>query len=153
MRNVRGVTLVELLTVISIVGVLSAVAVPAFKSMTLNGHADRLSQELQLDITFARNAALSSAKTVKMTPKTSWYKGWEIKEGATMLREKGKDKDLAANGEISSSITELQFDNQGRAKLTGGSKISIAVAGCTGNRKREIHINSIGQIIVVNQSC
>ncbi|MEN9463835.1 MAG: hypothetical protein RL217_16 [Pseudomonadota bacterium] len=153
MYKIRGVTLVELLTVISIIGVLTVVGIPAFKTMTSNRQADRLSQELQLDLAYARNAALTSAKTVKMKPKSSWSKGWEIKEGSTMLREKGANKDIANAGEISSSITEIQFDNRGQATVAGGSKFSVSVSGCSGNRKRDIHINSIGQLIVVNQSC
>lgn len=172
MRYQRAITLVELLIVISIIGVLGAVSAPALRSMNSNSHSDRLSQELQLDLSYARNQALTSAKLVNVKPLTAgWHQGWTINQtetdgSSTLLRQKGQNQALAKSGELTSTFTSsafLVFDQQGRAlKASGGSNtastgtlgsFTVNVKGCSGNRKRVININYIGQIVTVSSPC
>lgn len=152
----RGVTLIELMVVIAIAAILYAVGTPSLQQFTLNRAADRLTQELQLDLAFARNQAITLNQPVTVAPNNnSWSQGWIIRQGTLVIREKGSAANPVADaGVISSTYTTaapLQFDAQGRAQTTGS--FTIDVPGCSGNRERVVSINFIGQLVTEELLC
>lgn len=161
MKKTYGVTLIELMVVLSIAAILLSVAVPSMQTFTLNRQADRLTQELQLDLSYARNHAITKATTVTVAPlNDNWSTGWTIEQGALLLRQRGEvSRPIADNGVITSTFTQalpLRFDPQGRAISAGLNTIgtiSIDVPGCVGPRERTISINFIGQIVIQEANC
>src|SRR5690554_3232759 len=152
-----GFSLLELMVTLTIAGILAAIAVPTMQSIITNRHADKLASELQLDIMYARNQALSVSKAVTMKPlSNSWDNGWVIEQDGNTIRQKGSASNPIAKktGEITSTYTTatpLTFDKKGQSAATG--TFTINVADCTGNRKRTLQINSIGQLMTTNASC
>jgi type IV fimbrial biogenesis protein FimT len=87
-RMQHGTTLVELLTVVSIVGILLAIGVPSYKYVTT---ANRVSAEvnaLLADMQFARSEAVKEGQMVTVCPSagqaqcdansTTWQNGWIV---------------------------------------------------------------------------
>ena len=161
MRHLRGVTLVELMVVVAVAAVLAMAAIPSMQTFTLNRQADRLTQELQLDLMYARNQAITQAQAVTVFPQSDgWHSGWRISQNSQIIREKGSNSSpIADSGVVTSTFTSaapLTFDNQGRVVSNGTTTIgtfTIDVPDCTGNRKRTITINFIGQIVTVESPC
>lgn len=151
----RGVTLIELMVVIAIAAILYAVGTPSLQQFTLNRTADRLAQELQLDLAFARNQAITLNQEVRVEPNNNWSRGWIIRQNNRVIREKGSaNNPMAEAGVITSmftAATPLRFDPQGRAQPTGS--FTIDVPGCSGNRERLININFIGQLVTQELLC
>lgn len=154
----QGFTLLELMFTIAVAAILAAIAVPSLQQIIINRHADRLANELQIDIMYARNQALSLNQEVTIKPLTGgWDTGWVIKQNNNIIRQKGSAAAPMAKeaGEITStdftSTDLLTFDKQGRAKAAGS--ITVKVAKCKGDRVREIKVNYIGQLQVVNSAC
>lgn len=88
----QGFTLIELMVVVTLVAVLSAIAVPSFRDLLLNQRLAASTSEFVAALSMARAEALKRSQTVTLTPRTinDWNSGWEIKstvEGvATTLR-------------------------------------------------------------------
>ena len=162
-KTQAGFTLLELMVTLSIAAILAAIAVPAMQSITINRHADKLANELQIDIMYARNQALSLSQEVTIKPLTGgWDTGWIITQNGNTIRQKGSTSAPMAKktGEITSTFTAakpLVFDKKGKvsnpsSSATAGS-FDINVAKCTGNRKRTLQLNYIGQLQTTNKPC
>lgn len=88
----RGFTLIELMVVVTLVAVLSAIAVPGFRDLLLNQRLAASTSEFVAALSLTRTEALKRSQTVTLTPKTKkdWSSGWEVKTAvggvATTLR-------------------------------------------------------------------
>lgn len=76
-----GFTLVELMVVVSLVAVLSAIAVPSFRDLLLNQRLAASTSDFVAALSFARAEALKRSQTVTLTAKAgkNWNTGWEVK--------------------------------------------------------------------------
>jgi prepilin-type N-terminal cleavage/methylation domain-containing protein len=68
MKKQHGFTLIELMIVISLVGILMSVAAPGMRTYISNSAANSLSSTLYIDIMHARNYAVTQQVIVKMLP-------------------------------------------------------------------------------------
>ena len=67
LRNPRGFTLTELLIVITVIGLLSAIAVPSFNSLVRGNSSNRATFELLSDLQLARMTAIRTNQPVIVT--------------------------------------------------------------------------------------
>jgi prepilin-type N-terminal cleavage/methylation domain-containing protein len=94
MRNEKGFTLLELLTVGAILGLLAAVTVPSLRSYTQSTGLRSLSDQLAGDLWYARQRAIATSVpySVAFDPDANTY---------DVFRDDGAgDPDDAGNGEI-----------------------------------------------------
>jgi type IV fimbrial biogenesis protein FimT len=77
----RGFTLIELMVVVTLVAVLSAIAVPSFRDLLLNQRLAASTSEFVAALSTARAEALKRSQTVTLTPRTvnDWNSGWEVR--------------------------------------------------------------------------
>ena len=77
----RGFTLIELMVVVTLVAVLSAIAVPGFRTLLLNQRLASSISEFVAALSLARAEALKRSQTITLTSKAGkdWNSGWEVK--------------------------------------------------------------------------
>jgi type IV fimbrial biogenesis protein FimT len=78
-HRARGFTLVELLTVVAITAILSAMAAPAFKSLVAGQRARATTTDLFSALLLARSEAIKRDTQVTLQPVAGgWQAGWTI---------------------------------------------------------------------------
>lgn len=109
----RGVTLLELMVTVAIVGILAMLAAPAFDSMIKANRTKSVANELLASLNLARSEAARRGQPVSVcrsndgsscaTNGTGWDKGWIVfvnenhlitKEGKEAKRDKDKNEEL-----------------------------------------------------------
>ena len=75
----RGVTLIETMVVVTIVGILLVTAVPRFSQLLSNQRASAATNDLLHGIALARSEALKRGRRVYLAPKGDrWRDGWVV---------------------------------------------------------------------------
>ncbi|GGY46193.1 hypothetical protein GCM10011297_18790 [Bacterioplanes sanyensis] len=156
MKSVKGMTLLELMAVLGVLGVLLATAVPYISGMNQSQLADRLYRELENDLRYARNYSVTNGISVMLEPRSGWEKGWRVMgdDGTGNLTDELRATNVESKGHISSTdfshSKPIVFSARGRANKSG--EIKIDVTGCRGTRVRTLFINRIGQVILKGES-
>ena len=129
MRKHKGITLVELLVVITIAGILASMAVPSFRSMLVRRAATSAASDLASDFRFARSEAIKRSSFVSVCRSTDgaacaaagdWNVGWIVyldrngnqsaDSGDDVLKVHGAPSSISSMGRIgAASSTRAVF--------------------------------------------
>ena len=150
-----GFTVIEIMVVIAIVGVLSAIAFPAMTDLIRTQKVRSAAYDLFADLTFARGEAIARGRNVTMTSNagTDWLKGG-------MIIDTGNNAVLRQQGEGSSGIiftadgSQVVFERNGR---TSAGRVSFSIspvdASAPANQKRCIRIDPSGRAVSSDGVC
>ena len=121
-RRSAGFTLVELITVMAIVGILAALAGPSFSEMIVRQRLRTGAFDLVGDLLLARSEAIKRGVNVTVTPGSTWAKGWTVDDaGAVRISQ----RDAFGAGITSpSGATAVTFDRNGRSAGTTAIELS-----------------------------
>lgn len=85
MQKVAGFTLIELLVGVLLLGILIAMAQPAFSTLIAEQRLRQVSQELRSSLTLARSEAIKRNETVAVYGRSgAWENGWCVEPRATV---------------------------------------------------------------------
>ena len=124
----RGFTLVEMMTVVSILAVLLGIVAPSFSGFLASQQAKALTYDLTSDLMLARNEALKRNVSVSITRDgTGWEQGWTVATVATA--EQLDHRNAAAQAvTISGAPASITFDPNGRVSAPLGA-VRITIGG------------------------
>lgn len=166
-------TAIELLTALSIVGILTAMAVPAFRDFLQNNRAAEQSNALVGALALARNEAVTRGVPVSVCVSTDgttcdavgglftfWTPGWIVFTDAagTLGTVDATDTVLrvlpALSGEavLASNTNAVSYTPSG---FLSGAQVSflLSVPDCTGDQNRQIVINPQGRATLNHMAC
>lgn len=100
-----GFTMTELLVAVAILGILAALAVPSFRSLTQSQQVKVASFELFAALNLARSEAIKRNGNVTVTPVAAgWQAGWNITSGGTTISTQGSLRGVVVTGGPSSVV-------------------------------------------------
>ena len=122
-HHMQGFTAVELMIVVVIVGILTALAAPAMTQMVRNQRVKTAAFDLNASLVFARSEALKRNVAVTITPNDAgnWTKGWRITDANNNLLKQEADRNLLAD--------ELSFTGPASVVFARNGRLNAAVAG------------------------
>jgi type IV fimbrial biogenesis protein FimT len=138
----RGFTLVELVIVVTIFGVLAAIAGPAMFDFMVSQRLRNAAFDLMADLTFARSEAVKRNSDVTMARSGTWTGGWTItdSEGNTLRQHTAFPSTVTISGSANSVI----FSLNGRASTALNFTIDDT-AGKTSIETRCVAIDASGR--------
>lgn len=81
-KTIKAFTLVELMIVVAIVGIISMVAAPAFRTYLSNSQSSSINNKLMIDIMFARSMAISNGREFRVIPNDATAGNGVLADGA-----------------------------------------------------------------------
>lgn len=135
--KVRGLTLIELLTVIAIVAILAAVGVPGFRALLLQQRLAAASQAFVAALGMARIEAIRRGEPVGVLPEggAGWNGGWAVAAEAggagaqrVLRRFDGLPPGVAVDRELGDGLAQgVLYDGNGFSRRTRNAGFG---AGC-----------------------
>lgn len=152
----NGFTLVELMISIVIFAILTAIALPAFKSIVANTRIKTVSFDLYSGLTFARSEAIKRNTSIALragaTTDGAWTTGWRVVDPSnTVLRSWGAVSNLTIT-ELQSSATTVTYGKDGRLTTTTFPKFQIDASG-SAITKRCIQVSLSGRPTTQTGAC
>ena len=117
-RRQLGFTLIELMTTITVLVVLTMVALPAFREFVANQRVRNASYNLMAALTLARSQAitLNGPVSLQKTGTAGWDAGWTVTDGTNIYTSQEALSNLSITD--SSSLTLVTYGRDGRAITT-----------------------------------
>ena len=145
-----GLTTIELMVVVAIIGILSAMAVPSFIEFIRNQRIRALATDLHISLMRTRSEAIKRNKDVTIAPVTagSWQSGWTV-----------ADPDNPGNIENHSAFAGVVVTGPATVVYQGSGRISGTTApnfdiGATGSSvKRCVSIDLSGRPYTKSVTC
>jgi type IV fimbrial biogenesis protein FimT len=169
----RGFTVIELMTTITVAGVLLAVGIPSFREITRNNRVTSAQNDLVTALTLARSEALRQATPVSVCASangtsclsgsgpTDWSTGWIVFVDATTPGTIDAPTDILQRFSVPASDTTLTGSKPFvRYAMTGmlasgsvAQNIKVYSSGCVGAKLRQVDIALVGSLTSTTQNC
>jgi len=144
--------LVELVVVVTIIGLLAAIAVPSFATLIAGQRASSAASDIYLSLMTARSEATKRGVNVTLAQKTGgWKNGWEIINPADSTK-KLLDHDALPSATVGSTA-DVVYQSSGR--VSGGTSPAFTVTFTTGSASvtKNICVDLSGRPFVQTASC
>jgi type IV fimbrial biogenesis protein FimT len=167
----RGVTLLELMVALSVLGVLLAIGVPAYTNITRENQIAAQSSTLMQAIILARSEALKRGLRVSVCPiangdssacltANDWAGGWMIFEddfGGAGTVDAG-DRTLqvfppAPGIQITTTTASAAVVFLPTAAAQARAEFDVTKSGCTGQQQRSVVVEATGRASTNRKAC
>lgn len=162
--SMHGMTLIEMMVVIALIGIGMSVATPSFNAMIARNQATTQINELITSISFARSEASKISGTISMVPTNDdgnattgdFIGGWCVVAGsraegdcsAPVIRQFPAMKNVTSL-QLQSAET-VQFDAFG---ALNNATTNITLDFCAPVKSRKITISLVGRVSVTDMVC
>jgi len=146
--NARGFTMVELLTVMSILVIILGVMAPSFSEFLAAQQAKGLSYDLTGDLMLARNEALKRNASVTVSRGgAGWEQGWSVVSDGESLSTRNP---AAQSVTVTGAPATITFDFNGRVSSPAAT-VRITISSHTSSRC--VQLDPSGRARAIHGAC
>jgi type IV fimbrial biogenesis protein FimT len=170
----KGFTLVELMIVIALVAILTALALPSFQSSLRSNRVATAANEMMASIALARSEAVRNARGSGLCTSANgancggtWDDGWIVwidddangtpggPNDRVVRYTAGNDKLVITATASTGANNVILFDGRGRQRANVDRTITVSSDVCPTNSQfvRNIDINAAGQVRIKREAC
>jgi type IV fimbrial biogenesis protein FimT len=152
-RSAHGFTLVELLTVITIIGIGAAIAMPSLRAALVAQRVRAASTDLASSLLLARSEAIKRSDQVRIEPRSGddWSNGWRVV--GVGAGDQIDIKDALGDGVyVSRAPASIVYERHGRLTSAGIVRFEL-VDSVSSTRNRCISVDPAGLPRLVIGSC
>ena len=141
-HQTKGFTLIELLVSLTVVTILAALAVPAFRNLIAQGEVRTAATNLTVAMTRARSEATKRSATIRVLKKSGgWATGWEVQDPSNaILVEEGALSNVTftsapnsvvylSTGRVQGAPSDYKFSLKSNRVSTIQRCVSVDVSG------------------------
>jgi type IV fimbrial biogenesis protein FimT len=147
-----GFTMMEVLIVLVVVAILTAIATPNLGSMVRTQRVKTASFDIFSSLMLARSEAIKRNATVTMTPVSSdWANGWAITDSQTpsnTLRQQPAFSSITITGP-----TSVAYTSSGRVNAASAPQFSLSATDVATGNQRCIKIDLSGRPVALQGAC
>ena len=147
LRRGRGFTLVEMMTVVSILLVLAILAGPAFNELIAQQRVQVAATDLFTSLLRARSEAIKLNTDVTLTPVGTWNGGWVVAVGGSSIDTHGATADIA----ISGPALPVTYRNSGRVSNAAEPQFTFSATQTAMQRCVKLRLS--GEPVVTKAAC
>jgi type IV fimbrial biogenesis protein FimT len=150
----RGFTLVELLTVITMVAIGTALALPSMRGVLIDQRLRATATDLMSSLLMARSEAIKRGAQVRVTPlsASAWTSGWQVAGVASGDLIDRQDA-LGDGVQVPRAPESVVYDRNGRLAGSGLTRIELSSSVQGPSRTRCITIEPGGLPRLANGTC
>ena len=142
----RGFTLVELLTVVSVLVVLTLIAVPSFNELSRSQRVQLAATDLFTSLLRARSESIKQNTDVTLSPAGTWVAGWAVAVAGTNI-----DTHAATSNISISDPGVVTYRSSGR--IAGATQPKFSVSATQTAMKRCVQVHLSGEPVVTKGAC
>ena len=126
LRHDRGFTLIEMVTVLTVAGILAAIAMPSMRDVMTNDRLRVGGTDLMSALLTARSEAIKRNAQVQVRPVSGsdWTTGWIVTSLATG-EQYDKKNPLGSDVNVHLAPASIVYDRNGRLAATGATKLEF----------------------------
>jgi len=153
LRRGRGFTLVEMMTVVSILLILAILAGPAFNELIAQQRVQVAATDLFTSLLRARSEAIKQNTDVTLARSGTWAGGWEIRVVVGGTPTTIDTHSGTPNISISEAggLTTITYRNSGRVSNATAPKFTLSASETT--LKRCVAVSLSGEPVVTKAAC
>lgn len=150
-----GFTATEMMTVLLIVGILTAIAAPNMAAMIRNQRVKTAAFDIFASITFARSEAVKRNTFVTLTPNNAadWTRGWEIRDANNNLLKQESNRNLPPTEMTMTGPAVVTFARTGRLADAAAPTFNLVATSGSNTFARCITVDLSGRPATKEVAC
>ena len=143
--SMAGFTIIELLVTVMMLAILATLAAPNMTNLILGTRVRSAATEMYSTLIFARSEAIKRSANLDIVPIAAWQGGWQVKAGATILKQQDS---FPSNISIVGPAGTITYQRDGRLSGNATATFTVNAPGHASVNTKFVNVDLGGRAMV-----